>query len=373
MRNTLICTVGTSLFGNINRLDSSHPMKKAVADENWIVLAQLLVKEDNLKTLCGAEINSITRICQQGYLEDRQRLIFLVSDTPNGENIGIILEQYYSNSKNPLQFEHVENRTLEGLRDDNVQRFKREGLKNLVLEISKEVRNHTSETVAINATGGYKAQISFAGMIGQALNIPVYYQFEAFSEVIELPPQPVSLDLSLWLNHYNLFEELEASQQVEKSKIEHDLKGESLQSMLEEVEMDGVPYIALTAMGQLFHNRCRLQFAKQERTLLSLIPQTDLDSENKLIKLSGDHHGNDVLEKFAKRVCGSPYVSKIINSLPFNPRRTDPIRRIFDNGQIEFVLTWTDEGFGLCIQSTGRNKAETTAIALHLKHEYGRG
>jgi putative CRISPR-associated protein (TIGR02619 family) len=372
MRNTLICTVGTSLFGNINRLDSADLMKQAVADENWIALSQLLVKEDNLRTLCGAEINSITRICQQGYLDEQKRLIFLVSDTLNGKNIGIILQKYYSHSSNPLQFEQVENRTLEGLRDDDVQQFKREGLKNLVLEISKEVDKHTSEAVAINATGGYKAQISFAGMIGQALNIPVYYQFEAFSEVIELPPQPVSLDLSLWLNHYDMFVELEDSQQVEKSQIEHDLQDESLQSMLEEVEMDGVLYIALSAMGQLFHDRCRLQFPLQETTLLSLVPETDLAPENKPIRLRDDH-GLDVLKAFAKRMCQSPYITKIVNSLPFNPHRTAPIRRISGNGQIEFVLCWTDRGLGLCIQTTGRNKAETTAIALHLAQEFGRG
>ena len=58
-------------------------------------------------------------------------------------------------------------------------------------------------TIAINATGGYKAQISFAGMIGQALGIPVYYLFEKFSKVIKLPPQPVALDLSLWLENYS--------------------------------------------------------------------------------------------------------------------------------------------------------------------------
>ncbi|MEA2059529.1 MAG: hypothetical protein U9P10_03190 [Thermodesulfobacteriota bacterium] len=67
--------------------------------------------------------------------------------------------------------------------------------------IGEIVRAYGSEQILINATGGYKAQISFAGMIGQALDIPVCYMFERFAEVIELPPQPVSLDLGFWIEN----------------------------------------------------------------------------------------------------------------------------------------------------------------------------
>jgi hypothetical protein len=196
--------------------------------------------------------------------------------------------------------------------------------------------------------------------------------------VIELPPQPVSLDLAFWLNNYFWFEQIETEQTLKKSELEEEnekeyiqafLDNEYIQALLDEEQIDGVTYVTLSAMGVLFNERCRLQFAKQETTTLSLIPKDETAPERKTIDLREDH-GKDILQAFAEKIRRSPYVKKIINSLPFNPKRTNPIRRTYPNGKIEFVLTWTDRGLGLCIQTTGRNLAETNSIALHLAKEY---
>ena len=296
-------------------------------------------------------------------------MIFLVSDTEDGKNTGQVLRLYYNNQRNKLKFEDVNFRVLEGLRDDDVKAFKQQGLKNLVREISTEVRKCTPEVIAINATGGYKAQISFAGMIGQALGIPVYYLFEKFSEVIELPPQPVALDLAFWLNNYLLFAQLEDEQTIEESKIESNLDNEYLYSLIDKEPEGETNLVSLSAMGVLFNERSRLQFAKQETTILSLIPKDETEPSRKAINLRNDH-GKDILQAFSERICYSPYVKKIINSLPFNPKRTNPIRRTTENGVVEFVLTWTSAGLGICIETTGRNLAETNTIALHLQKEF---
>ena len=367
MRNTLICTVGTSLINNLKYADDS--VKQVFDTENWQQMALLLLKQPNSARLCGAEINSITSICKQKLLAERIRLIFLVSDTQDGKKTGDLLKLYYNNASNPLRFEFVDVRVLSGLRDDNVKEFKQRGLKNLVREISTEVRKFSSEAIAINATGGYKAQISFAGMIGQALGIPVYYLFEKFSEVIELPPQPVALDLAFWLNNYSLFEELESGQTLEKSQFEVYLDNEYLQPLIDEEMIDNVAYVSLSAMGVLFNERSRLQFAKQETAILSLIPKDETDPNRKPINIRDDH-GQDILLIFAKKICRSAYVKKIINSLPFNSAQPNSIRRTYPNGIVEFVLSWSDRGYGLCIQTTGRNLAETNTIALHLEKEF---
>ncbi|MDH6087098.1 putative CRISPR-associated protein [Umezakia ovalisporum] len=367
MRNTLICTVGTSLFNNLNNADQA--IKQVFQEKNWNQLSLLLLGQKNSDRICGAEINSITSICHKNLLTSKIRLIFLVSDTEDGKNIGNLLKLYYQNKSNPLHFEKVDVRVLEGLRDNDVKAFKQQGLKNLVREISTEVRKFSSEAIAINATGGYKAQISFAGMIGQALEIPVYYLFEKFSEVIELPPQPVALDLAFWLNNYVLFAQLEDEDIIEKSKFEGYLENQYLSSIIDEVPEGETILVSLSAMGVLFNERSRLQFAKQETSILSLVPQDDTDPERKPISLRDDH-GKDILHKFAKKICRSPYVKKVVNSLPFNPRRTNPILNTTKDGLVEFVLTWTDKGFGLCIETTGRNLAETNSIALHLKEKF---
>lgn len=368
MQNTLICTVGTSLFNNIKYSKEDSFIQDFEA-KNWQKLALLLLDKSNSDRICGAEINSITSICNKSLLSKTDKLIFLVSDTEEGKKTGQLLKLYYENQKNLIKFKEVDYRVLEGLRDDDVKAFKQQGLKNLVKEISEEVRKFSAEVIAINATGGYKAQISFAGMIGQALGIPVYYLFEKFSEVIELPPQPVSLDLAFWLENYPIFERLETEGTLEKSALDQEeleqLKQEYFASLVDQED----PYLSLSAMGLLFNERSRLQFAKQETAILNRIPQDTTPATKKNISIRDDH-GKDVLEDFAKKIVQSPYVKEIVNSLPFNPKANNPIRRAKENGIVEFVLTWEDAGYGLCIQTTGRNLAETNTIALHLKEKY---
>lgn len=83
-----------------------------------------------------------------------------------------------------------------------------------------------------------------------------------------------------------------------------------------------------------------------------------------------DDHGTDILTAFSKRIKNSKYVNTIINSLPFNSHTSQFIRRIYQDGKIEIVLHWEDKGYGMVIQSTGRNFRETKAIAQILKDEY---
>jgi putative CRISPR-associated protein (TIGR02619 family) len=366
MKTRLICTVGTSLIGNIRRLEETDPIRVAFDNQNWSQVVRSLLEKGNTAQVCGAEINSITSICTSNLLFDRIHILFLVSDTADGQTMGKILQSYYSDRHNPLQFEKAASVVLTGLRDDDVHAFQQQGLKNLVREISQQVRAFGSEAIAINATGGYKAQISFAGMIGQALDIPVYYLFEKFSKVIELPPQPVSLDLTLWLENCNLFEALASAQQLEKSSIEQEyLEKNLLRPMLDEVVIDQVTYVALSAMGYLFYERCQRQFSQQEKIILAQIPEADLSPEQKQIKLRDDH-GKDKLQQFSEKLRRSPYVKGIINSLPFNPQTINPIKRVTANGIVDLVLIETDQGLGVCVQTTGRNLAETRAIASHL-------
>lgn len=97
--------------------------------------------------------------------------------------------------------------------------------------------------------------------------------------------------------------------------------------------------------------------------------KTPLNPDKKKIHFRDDH-GTDVLDAFAKRIRKSPYVSEIINSLPFNSYERDFIRKVKPNGLIEIVLTHTDKGLGMVIQTTGRNLKETTLIADILREGY---
>lgn len=97
--------------------------------------------------------------------------------------------------------------------------------------------------------------------------------------------------------------------------------------------------------------------------------ESKIDPINKPIALRDDH-GKDKLLAFARRLCHSPYVVEIVNSIPYNPHESLFIRTVKDNGLIEIVLTNTDKGLGLVLQSTGRNMQETQEIAKILEEQY---
>lgn len=97
--------------------------------------------------------------------------------------------------------------------------------------------------------------------------------------------------------------------------------------------------------------------------------ETDISVKDKDIHLRHDH-GEDVLYAFSKRICSSSYVVGIVNSLPFNPKEKNFIHSINPSGLIECVLCWTDKGYGIAVQTTGRNLRETEKIAEILRTCY---
>lgn len=97
--------------------------------------------------------------------------------------------------------------------------------------------------------------------------------------------------------------------------------------------------------------------------------ETDIHPNDKTINLRDDH-GKEILKSFAKRLNKSKYVICTINSLPFNPRVVKLVKRIYNNGQIELVLHWEDNGIGIIIQTTGRNYNETKLIAEIISDEF---
>jgi len=106
----------------------------------------------------------------------------------------------------------------------------------------------------------------------------------------------------------------------------------------------------------------------EARQPVSLL-KSAVEPREKPIALRNDH-GEDILRRFSKRLRRSPYVTAIVNSLPFNPNQRNFIKSTDENGLIEIVLTQTDQGLGVAVQTTGRNISETKAIAEILKSLY---
>ena len=367
MRDILISTVGTSLKGNI--LHGEEILRNLYEKENAKGVAVELCKLSSDDRICGAEINSINSIIDKGYLASNEHLKLFVSDTPEGRFIGEILSHYFKRAGRNTSFVNVQLSVVEGLTDLEPHRFKNEGLRNLVRLISETVRQYGSKRILINATGGYKAQISFAGMIGQALEIPVCYLFERFSEVIILPPQPVSFDLDFWLKNADLFFELEHGI-ITTARLE--LDDERFATLIEELEEDREHMTSLSPTGQLFHESFRYHFSRQKATLLPR--PSDLSDERRLIKFEdknrGKHRG---LDAYLKKILESPYVNRIYTHY-YNPSLSrSNIFKHSSKGVPGQVEGWFGNGGGLTkfdVVTTSLTEEELQACIADLNNRF---
>jgi hypothetical protein len=121
----------------------------------------------------------------------------------------------------------------------------------------------------------------------------------------------------------------------------------------------------------LEHFKAHKNFIEAQKEIVLQETELSLSDKIKSIHLREDH-GKNILMDFAKRLINSCYVIKVINSLPFNPKCTNFIRKIYPDGKIEIVLFWEPLGYGLIIQTTGKNDRETEKIAQILEENYCR-
>lgn len=236
-KNTIISTVGVSLLGGLKRnlIDFNEPINQMI---------NKIYSVENHHTIC-AETSSIHSLIKDGIVDECQNLYLLSSDTEEGRKINAILKEYYKNT-----FMNVYTLTIEHLNGKEPLLFKEEGLKNLVkliVQIIQATPAHGKECV-INATGGYKAQISFAGLIGQVLKIPVYYQFEGFPSVIQLPEIPVSLDYKVWLKHFKLLQHLYNHGVISNKVVNYEINEE-----LKELVKESNGQLSLSSVGLLIY------------------------------------------------------------------------------------------------------------------------
>ncbi len=364
MGDSLICTVGTSLLRNLERL-AQRPEAQArglneqvLQTRNAIAAAKFLKQLDPDHRDCGAEINSITSLKRKGYLHDRKALHFLVSDTDEGQFMGDVLRGYYRD-----EFDEVSVRRVEGLHDRDFRAFRNRGLRNLVREVADLIKDERrrGRNPIINATGGFKAQISFAGLIGQVLDVSVYYMFERFAEVIEMPPMPVAFDFSLWLDHFDLLDELSRGD-LPSNDDRLRRMDPRLEPLLFRLEDD----VTLSAMGELFHEGFLHQFAQHGAPLLP--PDSGIPPEDKPRRFGKGHHLPDGIEAYFDKLARVPYVTWL-QTFYSNPDLVERNRfwistRGFDRVEGSYSDDKATCRFNVYLTSTEKREAQAAVVDL---------
>lgn len=240
---TVLTTVGTSLLTNFrcDRAISSDQLPSV--DELRQYLAQTPAER------ASAETNSLMRL-----LQEDDYLVFLRSETPEGQRCTEALQHHYQRLGYRCHVEEIPN-----LRYDAHQ-FKVRGLRALAATMARVVRQQKQQhrQVIINATGGFKAEIAYAVLIGQLFEVPVYYIHEAFRDIIEIPPLPVGWDYSLLVNYEDFFDWIEADLRSE-SEAHSWLQGlpEAVRMLLSEEE----GYVMLSPAGEAYLEAYRFELS----------------------------------------------------------------------------------------------------------------
>ncbi len=308
-RAVLLCTVGTSLFSNLERLEENSRIHQAYQAKEWGRLARTLLEFDPADRICGAEINTVHALTRKK-LPNLKKIVFFVSDTEEGENTGKLLQAYFESWENH-EFQKIEYRTVDMLQDKEPKKFKSQGLRNLVRELGAAIQQAGGpEFCAIDATGGYKAQIAIAVIMGQVLDIPVYYKHERFPEIIDFPPLPVSFDYSILGFNADILIKFEQHNTV-LSQDEMPAIDDKLRIFFNEEEIDGVCHYELNPVGMIYLTAYRLR-TRQPR------PPGNPAESRKPPTFGNDHHYPKGFKEFLNKVFKENDWIQTAHTLPYS-------------------------------------------------------
>lgn len=354
----LLITVGTSLLNNLKHgAFGAKPSKENLTE----VQAFLNAQTSPLERVCGAELNSTFQLLAQQRVHPDCTLHFCVSDTEDGQLMGAILRQYCQQAGYRVQLH-----TIESLQDQDPRRFGNEGLRNLVRICGKVIQEAGGpEQVALNATGGYKAQIAIAALIGAALQIPVYYKHELFDSVIAFPPMPIAFDEQLLSKHLNYLLLLEEP----GSSLEDMPDDEALLNLLDVVSENGQNLCSLSPLGQI----CLTSFLQRyppDKTL----PRPATAEERRTTRLRDDHYPKGFAEFVEKIAAECPYVTQCV-SLDYAGQASIRHARFYTrrNDAETLVGEYRDkDGFGarFQIKTTAATARERDAVIADLTRRY---
>jgi putative CRISPR-associated protein (TIGR02619 family) len=315
-RTRLISTVGTSILNNIRKPHDSQNgasaethdlLRKYLNDQNWIMLGKTLAKIDPHARICGAEINSLHEAINKKKMI-LEHVHFLVSDTTDGRNVGSLLKSYIdAHGITDLKTSTVH--PIEDLQDANPKHFKIYGLRNLVRTLGEIVHRYGAESILIDATGGYKAQIAIAVVFGQALEIPVLYKHEHFSEIVDFPPLPITFDYATLGRNALLLKAFEDGATLTLDEISE--LDDKVRVLLEEIKVEDTEVFALGAVGQVFLTGFRLRSQRN----LQLRP---VDVSQKQPPSFREDHYPSGFKEYVQKVCDEVPWIKTAHSLPYH-------------------------------------------------------
>ncbi|MDW8266673.1 MAG: putative CRISPR-associated protein, partial [Gemmataceae bacterium] len=296
MNRVILTTVGTSLLTNPDRPWAGWRHKQPLPDDT--IVDGWLRQADPIKA--SAETHTWYRLG--------------LFDADNKDKIEVVLIHSHTNDGLYCAERLVAAASAKGLKARRKQvdaldytdghKFNR-GLRQLVRVIGEEIkRGRTVGYVELAATGGFKAEIAIANLVGAISETPVHYIYQEFSSIVTIEPIPVALRAD-WIDTEavrKLLEKFKTADDIIPSKhIESLLKQDEKLLTLVEVDDD---HAALTLLGEF---ALRLLESPGD----NWPPTTDIPPADKIQLSLAPHHRPKGWKQIVNSIAASRYVTSI--------------------------------------------------------------
>jgi len=351
---TLIVTVGTSLLTNRTDERPWHGWQHGqdLPDEN--TAAQYAESADE-QLLC-AETNTLQALPNS--LQPQDSIAFLHSATPAGEWCAKVLLQHYQKQGHKCELFEI------GGLSYKEKSFTSRGLKSLMEHIFSIIKQ--ADNVAICATGGFKAEIAFANMIGMLTHVPVYYLHEQFRELVELPSIPIDWDISIVEDNRRFFEWIDEEPRS-SLEVENWLKANPQLRTFTSVTLDG--HTLLSTVGELIYGAYKIQDNSKPKAVWP--PPSEVSPQEK-IKLEGtDHHRPKGWKDFTERIAEIAQVGIIRydGNGDKSKKRSGVYDSDSDTGTLKVLLADEKYALPLVVETTARGEEQVDLVKEYLQRQ----
>ncbi len=300
-----LCTCGTSAnkgwpkeFGRycdaaIEEHGGREPMRALLVE---YLLRYSMADDEHLSRHLSAEIHSLARMA----VSPKDTVVLFASETLDGQICAEAVAVY-------LQAQGLEVRmeVISGLQVEDARRFSRVGVVEYLRKAMQYIDSYGAGQCVLNPTGGFKALVPYAVLLGMLRRAPCRYIFEFSKQLIDLPPLPVDFSRSALESVRPVLEEItrECSMPVARFESLLDWNRRQELAMLFEREQDD---ITLSAVGflvleDLQKPTAKTVFLSQEamKGLARLRGLTGVNPREYLERVAGSHekyeadrHGN---------------------------------------------------------------------------------
>jgi len=170
-------------------LDQTLPRKLAEFRDAYIKeLSKLTIDEEkdkprrNLTNAFSAELTSIYLMRLNA---EHDRIVLLLSDSPEGVFAGLIVQQALREIFSIIP----ELQLVNGLQTENFQDFSINGLERFADLVTGSIKKFPQHTPILNVTGGFKSLIPSATYVALGHDIPLYFSFEEQPEPVVIDPK----------------------------------------------------------------------------------------------------------------------------------------------------------------------------------------